>query len=104
MRMDKKEEHFNAKRTESSQLAAQFSLGKLSSLQNTISVTSTGTLTIPLSNLLMAVETPMGDRHQYKAEIIAEQNKTVYLKGSGDDNEEFPFPQYVVQKLVKFPS
>jgi hypothetical protein len=52
----------------------------------------------------LTVELPTGDRHQYKAEIVAEQNKAVYLKGSCDADEEFPFPQYVVQKLIRLPS
>ena len=49
----------------------------------------------------LTFETPDGDWHGYRAEVVANESKTLYLKGSCNSEKEFPFPQYAVENIVK---
>ncbi|BAS60160.1 hypothetical protein NIES2135_65780 (plasmid) [Leptolyngbya boryana NIES-2135] len=54
-----------------------------------------------LTSVELTFETPEGDRQIHRADIIADPNKAVYLKGECDSEQAFPFPQYEVQNWIR---
>ncbi|PSB01378.1 sucrase ferredoxin [Merismopedia glauca] len=44
-------------------------------------------------------EVPNGDRYKYRAEVVVDASQTIYLKGSCDSQDLYPFPTYEVRNM-----
>ncbi|WP_346016628.1 sucrase ferredoxin [Chroococcidiopsis sp. CCMEE 29] len=49
----------------------------------------------------LTFETPQRERHTYKADVMADESKTIYLKGSCNSEKESQVTQYIVENLVR---
>lgn len=49
----------------------------------------------------LTFETSQEEQHTYKADVIADENKTIYLKGSCNSEKESQVTQYIVENLVR---